>query len=271
MFAKLMKHEFKATSRIVPFVYLVTLFMILTNLSVRQLGIQWLSSLFLALLILSGVAEILMTYVLVIFRYYKNLYNSEGYLMHTLPVRAGDLFWSKLIVSFFWLFISYLVMIGVVLTTMLVVAGEQGQSLGQVIDMLRSGAGLQKDSLTWLVAAMSGYLCLSILYFLAQVFFAITLGNLSRFHHLGIGAPIIGYLITNFLLQLGTLASMVVIPLGLTIENGNLHFVSKSMLVTILNPDEPVFGLGSILFILVATACLYLSTIKLLRKCTSLR
>lgn len=43
-------------------------------------------------------------------RFYKNLYTDEGYLMHTLPVNAHELIWSKTFVAIIWRFISVLVM-----------------------------------------------------------------------------------------------------------------------------------------------------------------
>lgn len=44
-----------------------------------------------------------------IYRFYKNLYTDEGYLMHTLPVKPGELIWSKAFVAVIWSAISSLV------------------------------------------------------------------------------------------------------------------------------------------------------------------
>lgn len=271
MFIKLLKHEFKATRRIVPLVYLVTVFLILSNLLVRQLDIKWLSGLLLGLLVLVGLAEIVLTYVVVFFRYYKNLYNSEGYLMHTLPVAPRQLLASKIAVSFVWLLASYLLMLGVVLTIIALVAGDQGQSLHQVLDQIIQGTTLQPASFWWLAAAFIAYICLSIFYLMAQVFFSITVGNLSRFHKLGLAAPILFYMGTYFAMQIVVMIGLVVVPLGLTVENHALVLVPRSTLVTLLNPDEFVFGLGSVLFIVLATVGLFVATARMLKKNTSLK
>ncbi len=42
-------------------------------------------------------------------RFYKNLYTDQGYLMHTLPVNAHQLIWSKTFVAFIWMIISGIV------------------------------------------------------------------------------------------------------------------------------------------------------------------
>ncbi len=43
------------------------------------------------------------------YRYYKNLFTDQGYLMHTLPVRKTDLIHAKLIIGTIWQYISFLV------------------------------------------------------------------------------------------------------------------------------------------------------------------
>lgn len=44
------------------------------------------------------------------YRFYKNMYTDEGYLMHTLPVNPHELIWSKAFVALLWQIISGLVM-----------------------------------------------------------------------------------------------------------------------------------------------------------------
>lgn len=44
------------------------------------------------------------------YRFYKNMYTDEGYLMHTLPVNPHQLIWSKSFVALIWQMISSLVM-----------------------------------------------------------------------------------------------------------------------------------------------------------------
>lgn len=274
MLAQLLKHEFRATRRLVPFIYLATLIIILGNLLLRQLDIPWLNTTMLILMIVAGIGEAILTYVVVIYRYYKNLYNSEGYLMHTLPVPPRQLLTSKVIVSFIWLLISYLLMVGVVLTVALIMVGDQvgaNLSIGQLIDQIIASTGLQITSFYAIFAAFIAYILLSIVYLLSQIFLAISVGNLSRFHRMGIGAPIFTYLAIYFFTQIMTLVFMIAVPLGLTVNGGVLQLVPESMLATITNPNRPVIGLGSIVFIILATIGFFVLTAHIMKRRTSLK
>lgn len=271
MFAKLLKHEFRATARIVPFIYLVALFMIATNLLTRQLNIGGLSVLLQFLMVVVGLAAILMTYVVIVTRYYKNLYGNEAYLTQTMPVKPARQVMSKAIAAFVWLILSYLVMGGIVLTIMILTAKEQGQSIGKMLSDLIAGLGLEASSFWLAVGALVAYICLSMFYLLAQVYFAITLGNLSRFHSLGIAAPILFYMGTNFVLQLCTLGAMIAVPLGLTIRQGVLTVVPQGMLATLIDPNNVIIGFGGVVFMILATIGLFVATMKLMGKHTSIK
>ena len=109
MLRKLLKHEFRATARVMGPVYLVLLVTALgANLSTR--GIM--DSSFTILRILGGLlalafvvailAVCVVSFLLMLQRFYKNLLGDEGYLMFTLPVSVHQQIWSKLIVSSVW-------------------------------------------------------------------------------------------------------------------------------------------------------------------------
>jgi hypothetical protein len=273
MFAQLVKHEFRATRRIMPWIYLVTALLIGCGLLVEQLGIGWLRGLVLALMALGGFAGVIMTYVLTIQRYYRNLYDAEGYLTHTLPIRSGQILGSKILVAFGWILASYIMLLGVILTIILLISDQLAapMSLDSMIRQAAALTGLTRHSFNSLIVAAAAYLCLSILYLLAQVYFAISLGNTSRLHSMGLAAPILVWLGLYLACQLGILAFMILIPLGLAVDHQALRFVPQGMLRTLIHPEEFVFGLGSILFIILATAGLLTCTNRLIRKSTSLR
>ena len=110
MLGKLIKHEFRATRRIMlPLIGGVALLSVLAGLSIRGLdtiqnfgflGVMYsltLGAFFLALFAMGVVALVLM-----IQRFYRNLLRDEGYLTMTLPVSVDAQIWAKLIVSFVW-------------------------------------------------------------------------------------------------------------------------------------------------------------------------
>lgn len=108
MLRKLLKHEFRATGRIMLPMYLVLLVTAIgANLSGRgMLGANELLSILGTLIIMAfGIAifgVFVMAFTLMIQRFYKNLLQDEGYLMFTLPVSVHQHIWSKLIVSAVW-------------------------------------------------------------------------------------------------------------------------------------------------------------------------
>ena len=71
MFAKLVKHEFKASGRLIPFVYLAAIVLIAGNLLLNSQDIGWLKGLLIFLLVVNGIAMVVLTYVVVFFRYYR--------------------------------------------------------------------------------------------------------------------------------------------------------------------------------------------------------
>lgn len=102
MFGSLMKYEFKATGRV--FLPLFGAMLIMSVLSRLLIGLQMkvpqVISITLSIMLIA--AAFVMTLILTIQRFYKNLLTGEGYLMFTLPVTTDRLIWSKLLVAAVW-------------------------------------------------------------------------------------------------------------------------------------------------------------------------
>ena len=118
MLRKLLKHEFRATARIMlPLFGLLVLASVGANLSIRGMldsDSTFLSTLGTILIMLFTVAIVavgIMAFILMINRFYKNLLQDEGYVMMTLPVSIHQQVWSKLIVSTVWFAATVLVII----------------------------------------------------------------------------------------------------------------------------------------------------------------
>ena len=116
MLRKLMKHEFRATGRIMLPLFLILLVTAVgANFSVRGMldtGSRFLNVLG-ALLVMAFVIAIMgvcvMSMVVMVQRFYKNLLQDEGYVMMTLPVSTHQHIWSKLIVSAVWFALTLVV------------------------------------------------------------------------------------------------------------------------------------------------------------------
>ncbi len=111
MLSKLLKHEFRATGRILlPLLGAELLLSLLAGLSIRGLGkmenmgflgILYITTLFVFFLGLFAVFVV--AFVLMIQRFYRSLLRDEGYLSMTLPVSVDEHIFAKLITSLVWL------------------------------------------------------------------------------------------------------------------------------------------------------------------------
>ena len=109
MLGKLLKYELKATSRVFIPLYKAILVVSIVNglsLNLEILNIQGLATIVLMCLFIS---LFVITIVVTIQRFNKNLLKDEGYLMFTLPVSSKHLVLSKYLTSLIWTFLSFVV------------------------------------------------------------------------------------------------------------------------------------------------------------------
>lgn len=282
MFGKLIKHEFRATRRLVPFIWLALLVMAILNLISGQIGVKWLSFTSMVFLVLLAIGQVIVTYVVIITRYYRSLYTDEGYLTHTLPAEAGSLLGSKVLTSFIWIILSIFASIMVFLVIMIYFAKANDSSILDIFNEIKAFIGFDNSDLVKAVVLGIVFICYSILMQLSQMFFAISFGSMARFQKLSIAGPIICYLILNFVLEIVIMAAMIFVPFGLEVQvdsisqmpiQGSMRFVAKGMFHMIRNPETQniVFGLGGIILSLIAMAALYWGSYIIIKKKTSLR
>lgn len=114
MLGKLIKHEFRATGRIMlPLLGAGLVLSPVTGLIIKTFDregfrgiVQFLGGTFVVLFFMAVVGICVTSIVLMVRRFSSNLLQDEGYLMFTLPVSTHSLIWSKLIVSFVWFVVA---------------------------------------------------------------------------------------------------------------------------------------------------------------------
>ena len=116
MLRKLLKHEFRATGRIMLPLFLIVLGTAVgANLSVRVMMdtsnkiLNILGGLLVVAFVVAIFGVCVMSMVVMVQRFYKNLLQDEGYVMMTLPVSVHQHIWSKLIVSAVWFALTLIV------------------------------------------------------------------------------------------------------------------------------------------------------------------
>ncbi len=116
MLGKLLKHEFRATARIMLPLYIVSLALsFVANLSLRIVDspnsamLNILASLLIGLFGIAIVGIWIMSIIIMVNRFRSNLMGSEGYVMFTLPASMHEIVWSKIIVSVVWFIATFAV------------------------------------------------------------------------------------------------------------------------------------------------------------------
>ncbi|HHV98823.1 MAG TPA: ABC transporter permease [Clostridiaceae bacterium] len=121
MLANLMKYEIKGTARLFIPLYLALLLFALLNRIINPFGMIESSENFnlqvmfsiisITVYFILIVGIFVMTLIIMIQRFYKNLLGDEGYLMFTLPVKSWQHIVSKLLVSMLWTILSFIMAI----------------------------------------------------------------------------------------------------------------------------------------------------------------
>jgi len=115
MLKQLIKYEFKATMRtILPFylgiIILAALnYNVFANSTIEQYG--WFNIATLVVLSFAILGVFLLSTVIIITRFYKNMFGDEGYLTHTLPATTMQLINSKLVVAMTWALGNFLIIV----------------------------------------------------------------------------------------------------------------------------------------------------------------
>jgi len=109
MLRKLMKHELRATGRLmVPMLVLTLLAAMGGNFAVYHLVespngvLNMIGVLLLMVFVAALIGSVILLFAMMIWRFYQNLLRDEGYLMMTLPVSVHEHVLSKLFVSLIW-------------------------------------------------------------------------------------------------------------------------------------------------------------------------
>ena len=290
MFGKLVKHEFRATARIIPFVYLVTIFLAVVHIITTRFNLGVVSKISLVLMVIMCVVQVAVTFILLIWRYYKNNYSSEAYLTHTLPVHPSLLLWSKYLVAFIWSLLSILVGIAVVAAIVLTDLVKTADKLGAVSQgyrtiLMETGMTNHQTAL-WLI--IIGLVVVTISLALAEMYFAITVGSLSKMHSLGIGGPILIYFAEYTALQIINIIVVLFIPLGVRISTAadgsltgakmvfqnmysNLTSITQTGALAAGQGEDLIIGIGQYILLPLIAIGLLFWTARIITRRTSLK
>jgi len=117
MLGKLLKYEIKATSRYFMFLYSAVIGLAIINkifwlIPTENVVVNVIRGFITAAFVIATVATVIFSFVIIIYRFYKNLLSDEGYLSFTLPVTATKHIISKMLISVMWIIVTGIVVIG---------------------------------------------------------------------------------------------------------------------------------------------------------------
>jgi hypothetical protein len=201
MLGKLLKYEVKSTARILIPMYMVLLLFGLINRFINPFNVVEVSNSFtlqnvlrvLTMILYIGmiIGTLVMTFIIMLQRFYKNLLGDEGYLMFTLPVKSWQHVVTKLLVSMMWMILSFLT----VICSILIIAQVENLfgELSNAFNMVRDYAGNAGLLLIIIVPLIS------MIYSIITIYDAMAVGHLFSKHRIfsSFGAYIVFYMISQ--------------------------------------------------------------------------
>lgn len=268
MLGKLIKNEFKQTSRSLIAVYSAAGVSIVLMLLSYLTKIAWLGATGSAALIFIGALAILMTLVMVINNFARSLYGAQGYLSFTLPVKCSSLLFSKFIVSFVWIIVSYIVML---LTVFIVIWYTKSQSNGMLEGIFDMVSQLQivgdlptlKLIAEYLLILGSGSI-VTVISFVSFIYFAVTVANTRKFQSKPVLFGMIFFFIVYFINKVVSTELMLDLPLTIYVSGEGIGIGFESM----QNAGSVLFsyGIGGKIFTLVFSVLLLVITGRIMEK-----
>lgn len=177
MLGKLLKYELKAYVRVFIPIYIAIIAMAILNrifvsselFQIQAIMTMVLVGLFIALYVLS--------IIIAIQRFRKNLLGDEGYLMFTLPVKTSSIIISKYLASLIFTILSGLVAL---LSFMIIFNAMNVTEITLAFNAI--GQALSQPDFRYFVFIMSVVLFLAYSTFIFQVYLSLSIGQLPKFN-----------------------------------------------------------------------------------------
>lgn len=202
-------------------------------------------------------------------RYYATMYGRQGYLTHAIPVKHTTLYAAKFSWALIVWFTAVVLAIGLGLLTFVsqaVATGGTAQDVWRSLDEAFAAAPAAR-------VVMVVWLGIVLLANIAQFGWIVTFGMEERFRSLGLGGPVVMWFVSYLVLQALSMAAIVLIPIGVTSDLGQLVFASfLPELASSLQGGEPSFiPIGWLVVLPLVLPVFVVWTLRSLRDHTSLR
>lgn len=274
MLGKLIKHEFRATSRIIPLFFLAVLAAAIPTVIFNALNYAVMSVVFSSLLIFAGAALMFGSVIYLVIRFYKGIYGSEGYLTMTLPTGKNHVLLSHGIVASAWTLLAsvcFTVSFYYAFRTIIYSAEKSPTEIATAMNMFSGG-------FMWfmLISAIIGNLTL-----LAEAYMCVTIAHVRPFRKLGLGASVLAYIMLYFVQSIVSLPLTMSVPpsLNYTPETGwritnTVMFSSFDEMFSKTAQNSPMnmtIGVSTVFLSIVMLIVFYAVTSYLMKKKINIR
>lgn len=271
MLKKLLALEFSATCRPFLVLYGATALLILLELLGFQVRQPLMGALSMVAAVLLSIVLLVLTVVLVAKRYSANLFGNEGYFMLALPVSAPKLLLAKFLPAVLWISISCLFFLLSQFSGIFAVSPEERAYVLEVMDQAYAELGflsLREFFSLLPLLFISGFI--STLFFVALLYFSITLANTSCFQrHSGLFAVLLFF---GFYIGYGALEILfsALVPLSLQVSGEGWRLVAQKAVFGVAGAGFQ-FGLTSFLLSIIAIFLLFWFNVRLIQRRISLK
>lgn len=185
MLGKLLKHEIRHSARYTMVIYIaIAAFTGVIGLAMLS-DTTWLGIMACFGLYIAGMAGVVITLVSIIKNFYDTLYGRQGYLTFTLPVKCSTLLLSKVLVSFMWIIVSFVVMV-LTYAVIYFYAKDKTDSILSNFGSIFTISGLSEylpsgAVIAQLVIVLAVLALMTILTYVGYVYFTVTVANTRHF------------------------------------------------------------------------------------------
>jgi len=273
MFGKLMKHEFRATARIIPLSWAAMIVITALYVLVNKLEIEWLTGTSVIFVVVAVVAVSIIALLVVAARFYQTMYKNESYLTHTLPVTSGQILLSKVLVGVFWIFTSLLLTLGGI-AVIFAPLYDTMPELQAIVEFVLGW--IKQVGVVPVIAAAVLMGLLSCMESVAHIYTAVTLGNLPGNQKHSLALSVVFYLLINQVLTNAFGILVLVLPPALRFTPSGVSLVMAVPLTSLMNIAEAGvsffdYGITGLILQYAADIVLLLVVKKLLDKKLSVR
>ena len=280
MLGKLIKNEFKTTWQSMSGVYMAAGITALLMLVFVVLKIKAITVLGSIALIVIGLVSFIVTLIMTALNYYRSMFGPQGYLSMTLPVKSSQLFFSKAIVSFIWILLSFIFFALILAFLVFYLIAQASDNIKDIATNFYSL--LQQLQVTpdieiikYLLMLLAVILFIGLLAFVCQLYFSMTLAHTKLFRKMSAPwAAVLVFIAVYIVTQIINGICTTQLPIAIVVSGNSVYLsLTESMLENIIamSPNYIPFPIGGYIMTIIISVVLYFITSNLLKKSINIR